>query len=50
MRALERMQAAGWLATDVDLETLADMLIGALTHRLLISSPGENSVSEFRDT
>jgi Tetracyclin repressor-like, C-terminal domain len=49
VRALERMQTAGLLATNVDLETLADMLIGALTHRLLMSSPGENSVSEFRD-
>ena len=49
VRALERVQAAGLLATNIDLETLADMLIGALTHHLLISSPGENSVSEFRD-
>jgi AcrR family transcriptional regulator len=49
VRALERMQTAGLLATNVDLETLADMLIGALTHHLLMSAPGENSVSEFRD-
>jgi AcrR family transcriptional regulator len=49
VRALERMQTAGLLATNVDLETLADMLIGALTHYLLMSAPGENSVSEFRD-
>ena len=49
VRALERVQAAGLLATNIDLETLADMLIGALTHRLLMSAPGENSVSEFRD-
>jgi hypothetical protein len=25
------------------------MLIGALMHRLLLFSPGENSASEFRD-
>jgi AcrR family transcriptional regulator len=49
VRALERVQTAGLLATNIDLETLVDMLIGALTHRLLMSSPGENSVSEFRD-
>jgi AcrR family transcriptional regulator len=49
VRALERVQAAGLVATNVDLETLADMLIGALTHHLLISSPGKNSVGEFRD-
>ena len=48
VRALECVQAAGLLATNVDLETLADMLIGALTHHLLISSPGENAVVEFR--
>jgi AcrR family transcriptional regulator len=47
VRALARAQTAGLLATNVDLETLADILIGALTHRLLISAPGENSVSEF---
>jgi AcrR family transcriptional regulator len=49
VRALERAQTAGLLAENIDLDTLADMLIGALTHRLLLSSPGENSVSELRD-
>jgi AcrR family transcriptional regulator len=49
VRALERAQIAGLLAENIDLEMLADMLIGALTHRLLMSSPGENSVSELRD-
>jgi hypothetical protein len=49
VRALERAQTAGLLATNIDLETLADMLIGALIHRLLMSPPGENSVSELRD-
>lgn len=49
VRALERAQTARLLATNVDVETLSDMLIGALTHRLLMSSPRENSVSEFRD-
>jgi hypothetical protein len=36
------------LTKNIDLEMLADMLIGALTHRLLMSSPGESSVSELR--
>jgi AcrR family transcriptional regulator len=49
VRALERAKTAGLLAENIDLETLADMLIGALTHRLLLSSPGENSASELRD-
>ena len=49
VRALERAQTAGLLAKNIDLETLADMLIGALMHRLLMFSPGENSVDEFRD-
>jgi AcrR family transcriptional regulator len=49
VRALERAQTAGLLAENTDLETLVDMLIGALTHRLLMSAPGENSVSELRD-
>ena len=49
VRALERAQTAGLLAENSDLETLADMLIGALTHRLLMSSAGENSVGELRD-
>jgi AcrR family transcriptional regulator len=49
VRALERVQAAGLLAKNIDLETLADMLIGALMYRLLLPSPGENSVGELRD-
>ena len=49
VRALERAQTARLLAEDSDLETLADMLIGALMHRLLMSSPGENSIGELRD-
>jgi AcrR family transcriptional regulator len=49
VRALERAQTAGLLTENTDLEPLADMLIGALMHRLLISSPEENSVSELRD-
>ena len=49
VRALERAQTAGLLAKNIDLDTLADMLIGALMHRLLMSSPGESSISELRD-
>ena len=49
IRALERVQSAGLLAKGVDLETLADMLIGALVYRLLLSPRSENSVGELRD-
>ena len=36
------------LAKDIDLEALADMLIGALMYRLLILSPADNQVQELR--
>src|SRR6516225_9301457 len=49
VRALERVQAAGLLARDMDLETLADMLSGALMYHLLMPPAGENPVGEFRD-
>jgi AcrR family transcriptional regulator len=49
VRALERVQAAGLLPKDMDLETLADMLSGALMYHLLMPPAGENPVSEFRD-
>jgi AcrR family transcriptional regulator len=49
VRALERVRTAGLLAKDVDIETLADMLIGALVYRLLLSLRGESSVSDVRD-
>jgi AcrR family transcriptional regulator len=49
IRALERVQSAGLLAKDVDIETLADMLIGALVYRLLLSLRGESSVGELCD-
>jgi len=48
LRALGRVQAAGLLAKDIDLEALADMLIGALMYRLLILSPADNQVQELR--
>ena len=47
-RALERVQAAGLLAKEIDLEALADMIIGAVMYRLLISSPGDNPADELR--
>ena len=47
-RALERVQAAGLLANDVDLEALADMIIGAVMYRLIMPSPGDNPASELR--
>ena len=49
IRALERVQAAGLLARDMDLETLADMLSGALMYRLLMPPVGEDPVGELRD-
>jgi len=49
VRALERVQAAGLLARDIDPETLADMLSGALMHHLLMPPAGDNAVGELRD-
>ena len=49
VRALERVQAAGLLSGNTDLETLADMLSGALMYHLLMPSAGENPVGEFRN-
>jgi hypothetical protein len=43
------VQAAGLLARNIDLETLADMLSGALMYRLLMPPLGENPVGELRD-
>jgi AcrR family transcriptional regulator len=48
-RALERVRAAGLLAKDVDLEALADMIIGAVMYRLIMPSPGDNPAGELRD-
>jgi AcrR family transcriptional regulator len=49
IRALERAQAGGLLAKNIEIETVADMLIGALMYHLLLPPPGENSVSELRE-
>ena len=48
-RALERVQAAGLLAKNIDVEALADMIIGAVMHRLIMPSPGDNPAGELRD-
>jgi AcrR family transcriptional regulator len=48
-RALERVQAAGLLAKDIDLEALADMIIGTVMYRLIMQSPGDNPARELRD-
>jgi AcrR family transcriptional regulator len=48
-RALQRVQAAGLLAKNIDLEALADMIIGAVMHRLIMPSPGDNPAGELRD-
>ena len=49
IRALERVQTAGLLARNIDLETLADMLSGALMYHLLMPAVGEDPVGELRD-
>jgi AcrR family transcriptional regulator len=48
-RALERVQSAGLLAKDIDLEVLADMIIGAVMYRLIMPSAGDNPAGELRD-
>src|SRR6516225_65277 len=48
-RALERVRAAGLLSGDVDLEALAEMIIGAVMYRLIMPLSGENPASELRD-
>src|SRR5215471_9142412 len=49
VRALERVQIAGLLARNIDLETLADMLSGTLIYHLLMPPAGKNSVARLRD-
>jgi len=49
VRALGRVQAAGLLARNTDLETVADMLSGALMYHLLMPPVGENPVGQLRD-
>jgi AcrR family transcriptional regulator len=48
VRALQRVQAAGLLPRNTDLETLADMLSGALMYHLLMLPADENPVGELR--
>jgi AcrR family transcriptional regulator len=48
VRALQRVQAAGLLPRNMDLEILADMLSGALMYHLLMLPADENPVGEFR--
>ena len=47
-RALERVRAAGLLTKEIDLEALADMIIGAVVYRLIISAPQDDPVPELR--
>ena len=47
-RALERVRAAGLLTKEIDLDALADMIIGAVVYRLIISAPQDNPVPELR--
>jgi hypothetical protein len=47
-RALERVRAAGLLAREIDLEALADMIIGAVVYHLIMSAPQDNPVPELR--
>jgi len=48
VRALQRVQAAGLLPRNMDLEILADMLSGALMYHLLMLPADENPVGELR--
>jgi hypothetical protein len=48
-RVPERVQAAGLLAKDADLEALAEMIIGTMMYRLVMSASAPSSVSELRD-
>ena len=47
-RALERVRAAGLLTKEIDLDALADMIIGAVVYRLIISAPQDDPVPELR--
>ena len=47
-RALQRVRAAGLLAENVDLDTLAATIIGAVMHQLIMPSLGDNPASELR--
>jgi len=47
-RALERVQAAGLLRPDTDIEALVDMILGALAHHLLAGAPGTVTAAELR--
>jgi AcrR family transcriptional regulator len=49
IRALTRVEAAGLLTTEADLETLADLLIGAFVFHVLMFSSAENPAAELRD-
>jgi len=47
-RALERVRAVGLLGKEIDLEALADTIIGAVMYHLLMSSPGDNPADGLR--
>ena len=47
-RALERVRAAELLAKDIDLEALADTIIGAVMYHLIMSLPGDNPADQLR--
>ena len=47
-RALERVRAAGLLTKEIDLDALADLIIGAVVYRLIISAPQDDPVPELR--
>ncbi len=48
LQALERARTAGVLAPGADVQTLAEMIAGALMHRLLFAPPAENAARELR--
>jgi AcrR family transcriptional regulator len=48
-RALERVKGTGLIAKDIDLEALADTIIGAVMYHLIMSSPKDDPASNLRE-
>jgi len=48
-RALKRLRAAGLLRQDIDLEAVAEMIIGAVMYHLVMPAPEGNPTKALRD-
>src|SRR5262249_39705266 len=48
-RALNRVQSAGLLPRDIDLEAVAEMIIGAVMYHLVMPAPEGNPTSVLRE-